>query len=152
MRVLLLLGIILIGFSISSCTHDAKPTDPVVTPTPTEPVPAPVTLEKIIVVHFHFDSSHLSSAQKKILKDALSTRKEGAQVLIVGHTDSQGSNKYNQRLSEKRAKAVSKYLKRLKIDSSWTAKGETDLLNADKTKADHKLNRRATVGFTVVVK
>jgi len=151
MKFLLMLTIVLFGFN---CTHDVKPTDPVVTPpTPTvEPTPPEVTKEKTIVVYFHFSKAKLTSAQKEIIKNEIATRKEGTQVLIVGHTDSQGSNKYNQRLSERRAKAVSKYLDSLKIANSWTAKGEKELVNGDKTKAEHKLNRRATVAFTVVVK
>jgi outer membrane protein OmpA-like peptidoglycan-associated protein len=153
MRVRLLLGILLIGLGFVGCTKDeVKPTDPVVVPTPT-PTPTPeVTKEKVVVVHFNFNSTRLHADQKKIIKEVVAQHKEGTKIVIVGFTDSQGSKKYNQKLSERRAKAVAKYLKTLKVESDVSGKGEEHLLNGDKTKAEHKLNRRANVAFTVVVK
>ena len=157
MRVLLL-GILLACVSFVGCTKDAaKPADPV-TPTPAPAAPATptpaaeVTKEKTVVVHFNFNSAKLGKDQKKIIKDAVAGRKDGTKVTLVGHTDSQGSKAFNKKLSEKRAKAVSKYLDSLKVANTWTATGSTDLLNKDKTVAEHKLNRRADVSFTVVVK
>jgi outer membrane protein OmpA-like peptidoglycan-associated protein len=148
---MLLLGL---GFVVSCAKDEVKPTDPVVTPsTPPTPTPAPeVVKEKVVVVHFKFNSTKLHLDQKKIIKDVVAQHKAGTKLVIVGYTDSQGSNKYNQKLSEKRAKAVAKYLKTLKVESDWSGKGEDKLLNSDKTKAEHKLNRRAEIAFTVVVK
>lgn len=159
-----LLAVILIGFSFifSSCAKDEKPIDPVTPqPTPTEPPtppapPAPtpeVTKEGNVVIHFNFNSSKLHTAQKKILKEVVVDRiKNGTKVTIVGYTDSQGSKKYNKKLSAKRAKAVSDYLTKFHVENTWEAKGETELLNKDKTKAQHKVNRRASIKFTVIVK
>lgn len=160
MKILKLLTIVLIVIGLTSCCKDNKPSDPVQPPTPTPvqptpvppPPPSPIVKDKTVTVYFHFNSAKLTSAQKKVIQQELSARKDGSQVTIVGYTDSQGSKKYNQKLSERRAKAVSKYLNSLKITNSWTAKGESDLVNADKTIAEHKLNRRSTVEFTVIVK
>jgi outer membrane protein OmpA-like peptidoglycan-associated protein len=144
----LLLGMLLIGLSFVGCTKGEVKTDPVVAPTP-----APeVTKEKVVVVHFNFNSTRLHADQKKIIKEVVAQHKEGTKIVIVGFTDSQGSKKYNQKLSERRAKAVAKYLKTLKVESDVSGKGEEHLLNGDKTKAEHKLNRRSDVAFTVVVK
>ena len=160
MRVRLLIGMLLLGLGfVASCAKDeVKPTDPVVTPsTPPTPTPTPtpapeVTQEKVVVVHFKFNSTKLHLDQKKIIKEVVAQHKAGTKLVIVGYTDSQGSKKYNHKLSEKRAKAVAKYLKTLKVESDWSGKGEEQLLNKDKTKAEHKLNRRADIAFTVVVK
>jgi len=141
----LLCGALLVGIGLVGCTKDeAKPADPV--------APAEVTKEKVVVVNFKFDSVKLDASAEKLLKDTVATRKEGTKVVVVGYTDSQGSVKYNQKLSEKRAKAVSDYLNKLKVENTFSGKGATGLLNKDKTKAEHAANRRAEVAFTVIVK
>lgn len=150
----MLLGILLIGFGLMvGCTKDeVKPTEPVVVPTPT-PTPTPeVEKVKVVTVHFKFDSTRLYVDQKKIIKDVVAQHKAGTKLVIVGYTDSQGSKQYNQKLSEKRAKSVTKYLKTLNVESEWSGKGEEKLLNKDTTKEEHKLNRRAEIAFTVIVK
>lgn len=147
----LLLGTLLVGMVFVGCAKDeVKPADPV-TP-PSEPAKPELVKEKVVTIHFKFDSTRLNADQKKIIKDTVSQRKDGTKVVIVGYTDSQGSKKYNQNLSEKRAKSVSEFLKTMKIESESLGKGEEHLLNGDKTKAEHKLNRRAEIAFTVVVK
>jgi outer membrane protein OmpA-like peptidoglycan-associated protein len=64
-------------------------------------------------VLFALDSSTLSSKAKKVLDDAapkLAKAAKGQRVQVVGHTDDQGSDAYNQTLSERRAAAVVKAL------------------------------------------
>ena len=141
--VTLLCGLLLVGFGFGCTKDEAKPADP---------VQAEVTKEKVVVVNFKFDSVKLDPAGEKLVKEAVTARKEGTKVTIVGYTDSQGSKKYNQKLSEKRAKAVSDYLNKLKVENSCSGKGEEGLLNKDKTKTEHAANRRAEVSFTIVVK
>ena len=149
MRVLsigmLLLGL---GFVAGCITDEVKPA-PVVTPQP-EPTPTPTPeVTKKVAVHFKFNSAQLYLDQKKIIKDIVAQHKEGTKLVLVGYTDSQGSKKYNQKLSEKRSKTIAKYLKTLKVDSDWSGRGEDQLLNNDKTKAEHKLNRRVDITFKV---
>ena len=61
---------------------------------------------------FPFDSSNLSAAaQTNLGKLAESLRAESqTEVMIVGHTDSDGADVYNQQLSERRGQAASSYL------------------------------------------
>lgn len=66
-------------------------------------------------------------------------------VVVIGHTDSKGSEDYNQRLSEFRARAVADYL----IDQgvkpyriSWTGFGETMPIATNDTESGRQRNRR----------
>lgn len=71
-------------------------------------------------------------------------------IELGGHTDSRGSDSYNQQLSEKRAKAVVDYLTAHGIDGGrleWAGYGETQLVNGCSngvkcSDAEHQENRR----------
>jgi OOP family OmpA-OmpF porin len=67
---------------------------------------------KLVGVNFEFDSARLTSSSTSKLNDALKIlqRHKDLKVEIAGHTDSQGSESYNQGLSERRAQAVADYL------------------------------------------
>ena len=72
---------------------------------------------KIIVlafedVHFDFDKSTLTPEAQAILKRNVQTLKDNpnAKVRIAGYTSASGTEDYNQKLSERRAKAVQEYL------------------------------------------
>jgi len=77
-----------------------------------QPVPKEVIVLKGI--NFAFDSSALTPESKKILdEDQRISRLMGEpniRVEVAGHTDSVGSEAYNQKLSERRAQAVADYL------------------------------------------
>lgn len=135
--------LLIIMFSLIGCVHTEKKPEPIPTPAP---MPAPV---KITVVHFNFNSAKLDKEQKEIIKKAVEGKDQKLPISIIGYTDSQGPKKYNLKLSKKRAKAVSNYLKSIKMIGtiSFEGKGEEHLLNADKTITEHKLNRRAEVIF-----
>ncbi|MBR7798684.1 OmpA family protein [Undibacterium fentianense] len=88
---------------------------PVVEPTPVAPPPPAPKFEKYTLSAtelFAFDSAVLAAAQPKLdeisksLKDSPSVNN----VTISGFTDRLGSDKYNLKLSEKRANAVRDYL------------------------------------------
>ncbi len=69
---------------------------------------------------------------------------------LIGHTDSQGEEPYNQNLSETRAESVKTYLiRRFSLESArirTQGKGERQLLyDPEKTEQDCKLNRRVEV-------
>jgi len=79
--------------------------------------------EKVL---FDIDHSDLTAdAQQSLDKIALVFKKyPETNIEIQGHTDNTGSDNYNQGLSVRRAKSVSKYLKKNDISSSRiTAKG-----------------------------
>ena len=62
--------------------------------------------------HFDFNKSTLKPEGKRKVDEAIKMMKENAilSVSVEGHTDSVGSEAYNQKLSERRAKAVSDYM------------------------------------------
>ncbi|WP_436658739.1 OmpA family protein [Acinetobacter sp. P1(2025)] len=117
--------------------------------------PTQVTEQTIIdEKHFDFD--------KAILKGDLSKLKAIAQRLldnpdiqvdIVGHTDSIGTQKYNQRLGQKRADAVKRWLVKQGIGAERilsASKGELEPIASNKTKAGRAKNRRAVITINVV--
>ena len=63
---------------------------------------------KTFIVFFDFDKSNLTDKAVVVVQEAVRTAKtEGmVKVLITGHTDTVGSDQYNQALSERRANAV----------------------------------------------
>jgi outer membrane protein OmpA-like peptidoglycan-associated protein len=63
-------------------------------------------------VHFDFDKSTLKPEAQTILKRNIQLLKDNpkAQVRIAGYTSAAGTEEYNQKLSERRAKAVEEYL------------------------------------------
>lgn len=142
----------LFGIGFVGCAKDDKPADPVVTPPVVTPEPPPAAEEKIVVIYFKFDSTRLTTEAKKEIDAAIASRQPDTKMVIVGYTDSQGPKKYNQKLSEKRANAVSKYLAKHGVASEASGKGEEGLVNKDLTKAEHAANRRAVVSFTILVK
>ncbi|WP_095119208.1 OmpA family protein [Pseudomonas sp. Irchel s3f10] len=84
----------------------------------TEKVPEPVPQTEVITlsdagnVLFDFDKSDLTPAAKAQL-DTLMDKLRNADVVsikVIGHTDSKGSDAYNQALSERRASSVAAYL------------------------------------------
>ncbi len=82
-----------------------------------EKVVAAVSEEKVIVlafedIHFDFDKSTLKPEAQTILKRNIQLLKDNpkAKVRIAGYTSASGTEAYNQKLSERRAKAVQEYL------------------------------------------
>jgi outer membrane protein OmpA-like peptidoglycan-associated protein len=72
---------------------------------------------KIIVlafedIHFDFDKSTLKPAARTILKKNIQIMKDNpnAKVRIAGYTSASGTEAYNQKLSERRARSVQEYL------------------------------------------
>lgn len=71
-------------------------------------------------------------------------------ILIEGHTDDVGSDKSNQKLSEKRAEEVKAYLvsKGVKEEQIVTVGfGESKPVNSNENKEERQLNRRAVVSL-----
>lgn len=84
---------------------------PAPAPVPAEPAPAPVMIE-LRGANFDFDKSNIRPDDVANLDQAVATLKEWGEVNVevAGHTDSIGTEAYNQGLSERRAQAVRNYL------------------------------------------
>jgi len=112
-------------------------------------VKAPVE-DKVITLHnlhFAYKSSKLESESRKNLDPIVTYMKEkpNTNVVVIGHTDSIGSNKYNYTLSSQRAASVRKALIKMGIASKRiVAKGygETSPMATNATKKGRALNRR----------
>lgn len=99
---------------VETPTPTPPPLPPVVSPTPT-PAPLPPPVSKRIVlrgVRFDFDKSAIRTDSRPVLDEAVEVLKENPNVRISveGHTDSLGTDLYNEKLSVRRAEAVFRYL------------------------------------------
>ena len=117
-----------------------------------KPGAAPVT-EKITLssdVLFDFDKAIVKPEGKTKLDDLVGKLKAvNLEVIIaIGHTDSVGSNAYNQKLSVRRANAVKAYFvsKGIPANRIYTeGKGETSPIASNKTKEGRQKNRRVEI-------
>jgi outer membrane protein OmpA-like peptidoglycan-associated protein len=128
-----------------------RPTPP--PPPPPPPAPAPKPVERTIIldnVLFDFDKTAVKPDGAKILDRLIVFLKENAdkKVELEGHTDSVGTDKYNQNLSERRAAAVNAYLTKRGVASSRiTTKGfgESKPIADNKTAEGRAKNRRVEI-------
>ena len=115
-----------------------------------KPAPAPAMATKVTYAadaFFDFDKAVLKPAGKAKLDDLVSKVKGiNLEVIIaVGHTDSVGSDAYNQKLSVRRSEAVKAYLvsKGIEKNRVYTeGKGEKQPVADNKTKEGRAKNRR----------
>ncbi|WP_312076542.1 OmpA family protein [Chryseobacterium sp.] len=111
-----------------------------------------ITLNESIVT-FAFDSSDLTSTAKTNL-DKLTqvlVNNPDTNINIYGHTDSKGSDDYNQKLSERRANSVKAYLAGKGIASSRLfalGEGESMPVATNDTDAGRAQNRRVEFAIT----
>ncbi len=125
------------------------------------PPPAPVVEEAVVVkeetivirdVHFQFNKSTLTPSDKQVL-DKIATRLKAeaptAQLTVTGHTDSVGSDTYNQKLSDKRAHSVVEYLIEQGVPRSnfvsVVGAGESQPVADNKTADGRAQNRRTEI-------
>lgn len=107
-----------------------------------------VTFESGIL--FDFDSAELRPEARRNL-EALARSLQNypnTDVVIIGHTDSVGSEEYNQQLSLRRAEAAANYLVQLGVARSrirTMGRGETDPIADNSTPEGRQRNRRVEV-------
>ena len=130
---------------------------PAATPAPATPAPAPAPAPAVASkvtfsadAFFDFDKSVLKPEGKAKLDD-LASKVKGINlevVIAVGHTDSVGSDAYNQKLSVRRAEAVKAYLvsKGIEKNRVYTeGMGEKQPIADNKTKEGRAKNRRVEI-------
>ncbi|MGQ0502540.1 MAG: OmpA family protein [Panacagrimonas sp.] len=104
-------------------------------------------------VNFEFDKARLTTNARSILdgvSDALS-KAPSIKVEIGGHTDAKGTDEYNQKLSDRRAKSVVEYLTSKGIDGGrMTSKGygESQPVADNESDQGRELNRRVELKVT----
>jgi OmpA-OmpF porin, OOP family len=159
-------GIATIGLTYSFGGHAAPAATPAPsTPPPPAPPPAretPAPTQQTIDlrgVEFKFDHPRVgeklvpslkapTAESVQILDEAVDTLKRypNVHVEVDGHTDSVGSDAYNQKLSERRAKGVYDYLTQHGIDASRLdgpkGYGKTQPIDTNDTAAGRQRNRR----------
>lgn len=101
---------------------------------------------------YGFDSSAIRAEAGRNLQSLAASLKSypDTEVLIVGHTDSSGSDAYNQNLSTQRADAAAAYLAREGVTSSrlhTAGRGETEAIASNDTDAGRQLNRRIEIAI-----
>lgn len=101
---------------------------------------------------FGFDSSELTYASKTNIAELAETLKkyEDTEIIIEGHTDSKGSESYNQELSERRAGSVASELRSLGVAASRISEvgyGEEMPIADNSTEEGRSQNRRVEVAI-----
>ena len=101
-------------------------------------------------INFDFDSAQIRPDSELVLQelfDGLQADSE-ASIVIEGHTSSEGSDAYNQGLSERRAQSVVDDLVRRGIEAgriSAVGKGEAEPIASNDDESGRSLNRRVEV-------
>jgi len=104
-------------------------------------------------VNFEFDSARLTADSSTTLDGAVSTLNRYPELTVecTGHTDSVGTDAYNQSLSERRAHSVCEYLINHGIDKPRLTEhgyGETKPIADNSTAEGRAQNRRVTLRVT----
>ena len=126
------------------------PPAPVYMAPPPPPAPAPVVSTREFMVFFDFDRSTLSPDAREIVAKAVDAAKTvgSVHITVTGHTDTVGSRRYNQRLSERRAAAVKAEMIRDGLDGAMIVtigRNFSDPLVATGPGVREPQNRRAVI-------
>ena len=114
-----------------------------------------ITLNMPGNITFAFDSANLAPQFYPVLDNVASTLVQYNQTMIevAGHTDSVGSDQYNQRLSEQRAQAVANYLSGkgvLQQRMLVVGAGESRPIASNDTETGRAQNRRVEITIVPV--
>lgn len=137
-----------IGFNFGG-GKKVEPAPPAPAPAaPVEPAPAPETVRVQLDVKFDFDKATIQEGSYDDIKQVADFMKQFPQTTTVveGHTDSVGSEQYNQKLSERRANAVRNALvDKYGVEGSRVQAvgyGEDKPIADNRTKEGRAINRR----------
>jgi outer membrane protein OmpA-like peptidoglycan-associated protein len=105
---------------------------------------------KTFIVFFDFDKANLTETAQKVVEEAVRTAKADGfvKVLVTGHTDTVGSDSYNQALSVRRAQSVKDEMVREGMDGNGIAiegKSFHDLMVPTGPGVREPQNRRAVI-------
>lgn len=103
-------------------------------------------------IYFEFGSSDVEVSSIELIDFLASKLETKRQFMIelIGHTDNEGTDEFNQELSEKRASEVSKYFENYGIDSIrilTTGVGEAQPIVIEGTDEEIAKNRRVEIYF-----
>jgi outer membrane protein OmpA-like peptidoglycan-associated protein len=111
-----------------------------------------VTFDESSGVYFDTAKYNVNSASQTTLNKLIGVFKEypDTNILVVGHTDSQGAEDYNMTLSKNRAYAVTNYLSQNgisngRLTTNWF--GETQPMHDNSTAEGRAKNRRVNVAI-----
>jgi OOP family OmpA-OmpF porin len=130
--------------------HEEPPPPPPPPPAPPPPPPPPAV--KTFIVFFDFDKSNLTAEAQQVVSDAVRAAHDNGwvKVMVTGHTDTVGSDAYNQALSERRANSVKDEMVREGMsdaDISVQGKSFHDPLVPTGPGVREPQNRRAVIEF-----
>ncbi len=143
----------LLGHLICDPWKEAPPPPPVAQAAPPPPPPPPAKGTKIATVgstNFDFNKAAVKPEGRDILDHAVQVMRDNPSlhVVVEGHTDSVGSDSYNQKLSERRARAVADYLERQGVSASRIRTegfGKSRPVASNATAEGRAQNRRAEI-------
>ena len=105
---------------------------------------------RTFIVFFDFDQSNLTAEAQQVVAEAVRTAMTSGMVRVVvtGHTDTVGSQAYNQGLSERRATSVENEMVRLGLNANniqTVGRSFTDPLVPTGPGVREPQNRRAVI-------
>jgi outer membrane protein OmpA-like peptidoglycan-associated protein len=137
-----------LSYAMQPAQVGPAPTAPPLPPAAAAPS-APAAKKKIVLrgVQFDFNQSTIRADARPILQASADILKDnpGIHIVVVGHTDSTGTEQYNQRLSVRRATAVRDYLERLGVAAkrmTIQGRGEQQPVASNATEEGRAQNRR----------
>lgn len=123
-----------------------------------EEKPLVIKVENVVTLYFDFDKSILKDREKQLLDSIYNVLMEAntTTIQISGYTDGLGTEKYNNKLSDKRARACADYLINKGIDKtriSFVSFGkccpvEMELINGRDNPDGRVKNRRALINIS----